>query len=110
MKVLKTKVYAVDFDGTLCESQYPKIGKPKNNIINYVKKLKRQGHYIVLWTCREGESLKEAIKWCADRDLIFHEYNRNIPRRIQHFESDPRKIGADYYIDDRAIKPSWWMR
>lgn len=109
-KTHKRSVYAVDFDGTLCENKYPRIGRPNKRVINYLKKLKIKGHYLVLWTCREGDLLKEAMKWCADQDLIFHEYNRNIAVRIQQYGTDPRKICADYYIDDKAIKPSWWMR
>lgn len=30
--------FAVDFDGTLVENAYPKIGKPKENIIAFCKK------------------------------------------------------------------------
>ncbi len=31
-------IIAVDFDGTLCENAFPAIGKPKQNVIDYIKK------------------------------------------------------------------------
>lgn len=31
------KIIAVDFDGTLCESKWPEIGEPNEEVINYVK-------------------------------------------------------------------------
>ena len=35
------RIIAVDFDGTLCENKYPKIGKPRTPIINAVKEEKK---------------------------------------------------------------------
>ena len=38
-------IIAVDFDGTLCdESEFPKIGKPRQDIINWVKLQKTLEH------------------------------------------------------------------
>ena len=50
-KVLNTesdKIYAVDFDGTLCKNIYPKIGDAKEEVINYVKDLKDNGNKLIL--------------------------------------------------------------
>ena len=30
-------IIAVDFDGTLCENKYPKIGEPNEQIIAYIQ-------------------------------------------------------------------------
>ena len=30
------KIIAVDFDGTLCENRWPEIGKPNQEIIDYI--------------------------------------------------------------------------
>ena len=96
-------VIAVDFDGTLCENAFPDIGKPKQPVMDYVKKLKSEGNKLILWTCREGELLEKAISWCHENGLSFDAYNANLPERIEEFGTDPRKIGADFYIDDRNI-------
>lgn len=56
-------VYAVDFDGTLCESVWPGIGAPNMALINHIIKRRNQGNKIILWTCREGKRLKEAVEW-----------------------------------------------
>lgn len=54
-----------------------------------------------MWTCRADERLEEAVRWCYDQGLIFDAVNENLPERIAMFGTDPRKIGADEYIDDR---------
>ena len=97
------KIYAVDFDGTLCENQWPEIGEPKQKIIDFCIRKREQGHRLILWTCRSGQNLANALKWCNDRGLFFHAVNSNIPEQIILYNSDPRKIGADYNIDDRNI-------
>lgn len=99
-------VYAVDFDGTLCISEYPKIIKPRLSVINFCKSAQRKGHKLILWTCREGQELEDAITFCKKYDLTFDAVNANLPDRIERFGgSDPRKVGADFYIDDRSRLP-----
>ena len=97
------EIYAVDFDGTLCENQWPEIGEPKQKIIDFCIYKREQGHKLILWTCRTAEQTKEAVKWCNDRGLFFHAVNSNLPNEIAKYNNDPRKIGADYYIDDKNI-------
>lgn len=100
---MKSETFAVDFDGTLCENTWPDIGKPKYDIINWLKHLQQSGHKIILWTCRDGMLLVDAIVWCADHGLFFDAVNDNLEERIQRFGGNSRKISADYYIDDKAI-------
>lgn len=97
------KIYAVDFDGTLCENKWPEIGEPIQEMINYCIKLREQGHKLILWTCRKDEKLKEAVKWCNERGLFFHAVNENLPDEIVKYNNDPRKVGADYFIDDKNL-------
>ena len=99
----KSLVIAVDFDGTLCENKFPEIGEPIQSVINYVKQLKAEGCKLILWTCREGEALLKAVAWCAKWGLYFDAINANLPERIAEYGTDPRKIGADFYLDDRNI-------
>ena len=96
-------VYAIDFDGTLCENAWPSIGESKLNVIVYCRNLKYDGHKLILWTCREGDMLLKAVAWCARWGLYFDAINANLPERIAEYGTDPRKIGADYYLDDRNL-------
>jgi hypothetical protein len=93
--------YAVDFDGTLCENAWPNIGAPNYAMLEYCINLRACGHKLILWTCRDGDSLREAIEWCSGYGLAFDAVNENLPERIALFGTDPRKVGADYYIDDK---------
>lgn len=103
---MKSEVFAVDFDGTLCENAWPDIGEPHFDIINWVKQLKSDGHKIILWTCREGNALNNAIGWCASHGIFFDAINDNLEEHKTQFGGNSRKILADYYIDDKAIYPS----
>ena len=96
------KIIAVDFDGTLCENRWPKIGKPNMELIEYLIEEQRIGSRVILWTCRSGSELHEAILWCERHGLRFDGVNCNMPDAIDMFGgSDPRKIFAHEYIDDR---------
>lgn len=96
------KVIAVDFDGTLCTKNWPGIGEPNSELISQLAEEQKNGAAIILFTCREGKRLKEAVAWCKDQGLKFDEVNRNLRERIKIYRSDSRKISADVYIDDRA--------
>lgn len=95
------KIIAVDFDGTLCENKYPEIGKPNLTLIADLIMRKRHGDRVILWTCRSGRELVDAVRWCAEHKLIFDAVNENLPDVIKTFGSDTRKIFANEYIDDR---------
>lgn len=97
------KIIAVDFDGTLCENAWPDIGKPNYEMLAYIKNQQRQGAKIILWTCREGLKLDEALIWCSGHGLRFDAVNRNVPEIIEAFGGDCRKIYADVYIDDLSF-------
>ena len=99
------KVYAVDFDGYLCKNAWPEIGEPNNKIIAHFINLKACGHKLILNTCREGDMLWAAVVWCAKHGLTFDAYNENLPEKIEKYGNDCRKIGADYYCDDK----NYWL-
>ena len=96
------KVIAVDFDGTLCTKKWPKIGEPNRELIKQLAEEQKSGAAIILFTCREGKLLKEAVAWCKKQGLVFDEINRNLKERIKAYKGDSRKISADVYVDDRA--------
>lgn len=101
-------IYAVDFDGTLCESQFPGIGNPNVALINHLIKRRKQGNKIILWTCRVDERLQEAVEWCKGYGLEFDAVNENLPEMIEQWGGECRKVFADVYIDDKAVnKPKY---
>lgn len=102
---MRRKVWAVDFDGTLCENRWPSIGLPHDDVINALKVARQCGVRLVLWTCRTGTALDDAIIWCTQQGLIFDAINDNVPDVIDEYGCNPRKITADLYIDDRSIDP-----
>lgn len=97
---MENKIIAVDFDGTLCENQYPEIGEPRYGTIMYLKNEQKNGTKLILWTCRVGGMLEDAVKWCSERRLIFDAVNENLPEIVEKFGADGRKIFANEYIDD----------
>lgn len=100
---MELEVFAVDFDGTLCENAWPEIGPPNYEVIDWLKYLREKGHKVILWTCREGMHLVDAIVWCADHGLFFDAVNDNLEEHKRRYRNNSRKIFADYYIDDKAL-------
>ena len=101
-------IIAVDFDGTIVEHDYPKIGKPIPFAINVLKKLQQEEHHIlVLWTVREGKLLDEAVNYCSKNGITFYAVNKNYPE--EEPGDSPRKLTADIFIDDKNIGglPDW---
>jgi len=101
---------AVDFDGTIVEHAYPKIGKEIPFAIDVLKRLQQEEfHQLVLWTVREGSLLDEAVAFCRERGLEFYAINSNHPEEVQGDRVLPRKLMADLFIDDRNLGglPDW---
>lgn len=97
---------AVDFDGTLCQSNWPGLGPANETLFEHLKKIKNAGARLILWTCREGNQLEQAVEWCNQHGLIFDAINDNLPELIELFGSNSRKICCDYYIDDKNCQPN----
>lgn len=101
---------AVDFDGTIVEHAYPRIGKEIPFATETLRQLIQDRHKLVLWTVREDELLQEAIDWCRERGVEFYAINRDYPEeereKNNHFS---RKLKVDIWIDDRNIGglPDW---
>ncbi len=99
---LPYKIIAVDFDGCLCKNCYPGIGKPNMRAIKKLIRLRATGTKIILWTCREGNRLLEAVRWCNEYGLYFDAINGNLPAMSLLYGNDTRKVGADEYWDDKG--------
>lgn len=93
-------IIAVDYDGTL----------ETNGAVNalLVERLRRdqlRGACVILWTCRAGARLAEALQRLAEHGFRPSLVNANAPAAVARLGYDPRKIIADVYIDDKAVKP-----
>jgi hydroxymethylpyrimidine pyrophosphatase-like HAD family hydrolase len=95
----KYKTIACDFDGTLCEFDFPNIGKPKVEVVNFIKKAHKAGHHIIIWTCRTGEYVQDMIRFLKKWGIPYDKINENYKIEID----DCRKVFADIYLDDRAL-------
>lgn len=100
-------IIAVDFDGTIVEHDYPKIGQSIPFAIETLLKLQGEGHILLLWTFRTGSQLQEALDYCESKGLRFYAVNKNHPDEDE--TKAPRKLNADIFIDDRNVGglPDW---
>ena len=93
-------IFGIDFDGTIVEDKWPEIGEPKQKVVDYIKQLQDKGHKWVLLTCRHDDGLISALTWLFNHGLYPAAVNDNTTEKIAEFNSNPRKVYADVYIDD----------
>lgn len=98
----KMLTIAVDFDGTIAEDAYPKIGKPMPFAFETLKMLEAKGHRLVLWTYRHGKRLNEAVEFCKKHGIEFYAINNEFMEE-EYTGKTSRKINADLFIDDRNV-------
>ena len=108
MEHLNNLKIAVDFDGTIVEHAYPKIGKDMLFAFETLRELQKHGALLILWTFRAGSELDEAVMYCRKKGIEFYAVNRNYPEEV-YDDSISRKINADVYIDDKNVGgfPGW---
>lgn len=92
-------IIAVDFDGTLSLN-----GKPNEALIARLKREQMRGSVVILWTCRCGKSLMEAVNKLRSWGFAPNYVNTNCPQAIKMFGGDTRKVYADVYIDDKNAR------
>lgn len=102
------KIIAIDFDGTIVEDKFPQIGKPRLFAFETLKKLQQDGHRLILWTYRSGQSLRDAVAFCREHGVEFYAVNASYPEEEMDARVS-RKINADIFIDDRNLGglPGW---
>ena len=103
-------VIAVDFDGTIVENRYPEIGDERPFATDTLRMLAKDKHQLILWSCREGKLLDDAVAWCRERGVEFWAVNKDYPEEEETKNSYfSRKIKADMFIDDRQVGglPDW---
>ena len=90
-------IIAVDYDGTLFDGN-----KLNVRLIAQLRNAQRSGDTVILWTCREGKTLAEALDTLYRAGFRPSLINSNAPETIRRLHHDSRKIFADIYIDDKA--------
>jgi histidinol phosphatase-like enzyme len=112
-----SEVVLIDFDGTVVEHCFPRIGEPLPGAFEVLKELKEAGYKLILWTCREDfghninqQYLKEAIEFCRENGVEFDAVNET----LEEYDFRPekcikRKPHAHWCIDDRNLGgfPGW---
>ena len=85
-------IYGIDFDGTIVEEKFPKIGKPIAEVVDFIRFLQSRGDKWILITMREGKLLDDAVAWLKAQGLTPDAVNDNLPERIEKWGNNPRKI------------------
>ena len=97
-------IVAVDFDGTITAKNdytgFTMDAPLKRGCAAVMQRLKSRGVIFILWTCRSGSKLEEAIEYCSNHGIPIDYVNENVPWLIEAWGNDCRKIYADYYVDD----------
>ena len=108
-------IVCVDFDGTIVQHDFPRIGEPLPHAFEVLKELKAAGFRLILWTCRENDGflinrqfLKDAIEFCEKNGVVFDGHNET-PETCEWRPNGGRKAYGHYYIDDRNLGgfPGW---
>lgn len=102
-------IIAVDFDGTLHNGVYPNIGEPQEGAVDVMHKLDRDGHVLIIWSCRSGDDQTAMINWLLEYGIPFNRVNDNDAGKIKKFSNNSRKVYAHLYIDDKQVGglPPW---
>jgi len=103
----ESKIIAVDFDGTCVRHEYPEVGEDVPMAVEVLRKLREQGHRIILWTMRSskeqginGSVLADAVSWFSRNGIDLYAVNENPAQ--DEWTSSP-KVFANIYIDDAAL-------
>jgi hypothetical protein len=92
-------IIAVDFDNTLAVTDHLNNLRPIPETVEFCKQHLECGDTLILWTCRWGKALEEAINWCKEQGIVFDYINGEHPDTIDVYGKQ-RKVFADIYLDD----------
>ena len=102
-------IIAVDFDGTLHTGKWPGLGAPAPYARDVMTRLHQDGHYLIIWSCREGVRQTEMVNWLLEYGIPFDRVNDNHTDGIAAYEGNSRKVYAHLYVDDKQVGglPTW---
>ena len=95
----------VDFDGTIVDHAFPKIGKPVPHAIKWLTKFTEFNAKLILFTTRHdgekfGNVLTNAVDYLKNNGIELYGINNN-PSQTS-WTGSPKPF-AHFYIDDAAI-------
>lgn len=100
-------IIAFDFDGTITkQNEYPKCGLLREGIVECIRKLKEEGNYIIIFTCRDVSTNSQANAYIdmliyLNRNCIpFDAINNNINPNTNF---NPKKPYWNILVDDSAL-------
>ena len=109
-------IAAVDFDDTLVETNPDfSIKSLKPHAGDVLRKWQKQGIYVIIWTCRTGDTQLEAEEFLKDHKIPFDKINDHSVYTYKDWPNatDSKKAYGDIYIDDKSPEhiingmPSW---
>lgn len=109
-------IFNIDFDGTVCTHDFPKIGK-SIGAERVLKRLTDNGHKLILFTMRsdkecknistspeilavQGQFLTEAVEWFKQNNIPLWGVQTNPDQKL--WTSSPKSY-AEVMIDDSAL-------
>lgn len=84
-------IIAVDFDNTIARTTFPEIHGEIPGAVDVLTRFQQDGHTVILWTCREGKVLNDALLWLADHGFTPDCVNCHSEKQIAEWGTDPRK-------------------
>ena len=106
------KSIALDFDGTIAyttKETYPYIQSVNIKAIEVMRKYKKAGGKVVLFTCRTDTDLEIAIECLREYGLNVDAVNEDLKETVDEWSmiypdsSISPKVFVDVYIDDKAF-------
>lgn len=88
----------LDFDGTVADHCYPRIGQEVPGSVTCLRYWNHLGLRIILSTMRSGKELDDAVKWFIARDVTLYAVQQD-PN--QHEWTSSPKCHGDICVDDR---------
>ena len=87
------KLIAIDMDGVICHGEFWGEGEPEPNteMIKKIWEWYKKGAHIIIYTGRQPKYYKETQSWLIKHEVPFHGIAMQ------------QKIGADLYLDDKAL-------
>lgn len=91
-------ILAIDFDGVIHDWEHPKpgrkMGPPMPGAAEAIRRLKQQGHQIIIHSCNRVSVIAD---WCKYFDVPYDSIWAGVG-----------KPAASVYVDDRALKFVDW--
>lgn len=109
---------ALDFDGTVVCHRYPDVGKELPHCVQILKDwVNKYKVGLILSTMRDGQELKDAVDWFAERDIPLYGIQLHptqhtwtgSPKAHARFCLDDRNIGQPLTLDEEGVSCVDWI-